>query len=115
MMVPPEAVPALMRDRLGCPHCASLVDTLENLLDDMPGIGVSRDVHLHDDGGYTVIWQRSYIDALVELRKHRPCPPSCLRCALCDDTGRLMVEGRRGPIVSMACPNCAGGGNEAKR
>lgn len=107
MMVPPEVVPDLIRERLGCPRCAVLITTLENLLDDAP-IYTSRDVQLpeNDDDGYTVVWQRTYIDALIELRKYRPWPVTD-RCALCNNTGSLMVEGRRGPITETACPNCA--------
>jgi hypothetical protein len=85
---------------------AALITTLENLLDDMPWIGVSRNTYI--DGKHRTVRQRSYINALVELRKHRPwANPS--RCALCQNTGSLLVEGWRGPIGRVACPNCGGG------
>lgn len=96
-----------------CGLDAAPIAALENLLDSLPMEAVSRYARLpeNDDDGRTLIYRRAYYDALVELRKHRPAPNALSRlvgrCALCGGDGTLMVEGRRGPIVRMACPNCA--------
>ncbi|MFH1110950.1 MAG: hypothetical protein V1790_17390 [Planctomycetota bacterium] len=87
----------------------ALIAALENLLDSLPSEAVSRYVRLddHDEDEGTAVYTEPYYAALVELRKHRPWPLTG-RCALCNNAGSLMVEGRRrGPVVSMSCPNCA--------